>query len=204
MCEFILLFHQFKVHSETGSSCWVICSYWPCLCLISVLLLLAAALWSVAWGTAFVSSHPLLYQPQSVLSQAVSLLSLRRVKLEAKLNRWAAVSREWNFSPTGFRKAELGGWGKDWREWGKICTKRLLWAEDKPLESHRDEAMTQVTGERAKAHTRSPSSAVAKELLFYRCGKVLFFLRDVGKPWNQSLPHANRKPFTISLPPNTE
>lgn len=108
-CESILFSHWSKVHRDTSSSCWVICSYWLCLCLISVLLLLAAALWSVASGTAFVSSHPLLYQPRPILSQAVGLLSLRRVKLEAKLNRWAAVSGEWNFSPTGIRKAVLGG-----------------------------------------------------------------------------------------------
>lgn len=74
------------------------------------------------------------------------------------------------------------GGGKDWCEWGEICTKRLLWAEDKPLESHWDEAMTQVTGERATAHTRSPS-AVAKELLFYRCGKVLFCF--VERSWDE-------------------
>lgn len=45
-----------------------------------------------------------------------SALSLRGVQLEAELNRWAAVSREWNFSPTGPWRVGLGmrRWGRGW------------------------------------------------------------------------------------------
>lgn len=165
------------------------------------MLLLAAALWSIAPGTAFVSSHPLCTGPEPLLSPAVSLLSLRRRELEAKLNRWAAVSQEWNFSPIGLRKVggEEGMGGG-----GGLLTKRLSLVSDKLLESHWDEATTQVMGERVKVRTRSPSLTVTKELLFYRCGRLLFFLKDAGKPWNRSLLHTNRKPFTKCLHTNME
>lgn len=61
-------------------------------------------------GTALASSHLLCCCPEPVLSPAVGLTSLRRVELRAQVNRWAAVSQEWNFSPIGFRDFRLGGW----------------------------------------------------------------------------------------------
>ena len=115
-----------------------------------------------------------------------SALSLRGEELEAERNRWAAVSQEWNFSPTGL-------WGV-----GQLLTKHLSLVPDKLLESHWDEAKTRVIGESARATLLHS----LKGLLFYRCGGVLFFLKDAGKPWNRRPPHANSKSFITSLHTN--
>lgn len=66
---------------------------------------------------------------------------------------------EWNFSPTGLWRLGVGvrRWIRDWGgQWGKLLTKRLSLVQDKLMESHWDEAKTQVIGERAKAQMRAP------------------------------------------------
>lgn len=206
-CQSILIFTQIKVHSHTGSHCGLsVTSDCVALSTISVLCYCWLLLYGPeALGPTFVSSHPLCISTELVLSPAFRPLSLRGVELEAELNRWAAVSQEWNFSLTGLWGVGLGM--RRWRnggccgEWGKLLTKRLSLGRDKLPENHWDEAKTQVTGESARA--QMSSFTVNKELLFYRCGRVLFFLKDAENPWNRRLPHTNRKPFTVSLHTNT-
>lgn len=117
-------------------------------------------------GPGFVSSHPLCIGPELALSPGVSPVSLRGVELEAELNRWAAVSPEWFLSNWPLR-----GWPKDeevrkgWGLWGTLITKRLSLVWDKLLESHWDDAKTQVTGERWRAK-EIPAFTVTKSCTF--------------------------------------
>ena len=103
-CQSVLILtHRSKVHSHTGSHC-KLSALSDCVSLSAICVLCCC--WLLLYGPeapgpAFVSSHPLCTSTEPVLSATISLLSLRGVELEAGRNRWAAVSREWNFSPTG-------------------------------------------------------------------------------------------------------
>lgn len=150
-CQSVLILtHRSKVHSQTGSHC-KLSALGDCVSLSAICVLCCCWLQLYgpeAPGPAFVSSHPLCTSTEPVLSATISLLSLRGVELEAVLNRWAAVSGEWIFSPTGLCRAVIGGWGGEEGKWGKFLTKRLSLVQDKLQESHWDEAKTQVIGER--------------------------------------------------------
>lgn len=110
----LLSSHRFKVHSWTGGRCKLLVlterlplrslSLSPC-----CVLLAPGSVVCRPQGPAFVSSHPLCCCPEPVLSPAIGLASLRGVELKAQVNRWAAVSQEWNFSPIGLRDFRLGG-----------------------------------------------------------------------------------------------